>query len=227
LILGLLADRLRPHNVRRRSISVFGFRRRRRSVPGAPGFGGPGFGGQDQGGKRGRRPDRSRRRDHDGTGIGNAILPPPRRGWFGGRRGCDWTDACDACQLLEIFEICDVCNFLGVMSLFGFLARTDPTRPPRDRPSLPGRAGAVAIRGYQRWVSPRLGIRCRHEPSCSAYGLTAVRRYGLGPGSRLTAARIGRCTRDTPFGTLDPVPSQGTGPGGEPVVRRAVQRDAR
>ena len=34
----------------------------------------------------------------------------------------------------------------------------------------------------------------------------AIRRYGLVTGSRLTVGRIGRCTVDTPRGTVDPVP---------------------
>ncbi|UWZ40224.1 membrane protein insertion efficiency factor YidD [Dactylosporangium roseum] len=64
----------------------------------------------------------------------------------------------------------------------------------------------VAIRGYQRWLSPHLPTRCRQIPSCSDYGLRAVQWYGLVEGSRLTAARIRRCNPSTPRGTHDPVP---------------------
>jgi putative membrane protein insertion efficiency factor len=71
---------------------------------------------------------------------------------------------------------------------------------------MPGRAGMAAIRGYQHWISPRLRARCRHEPSCSVYGMEAVRRYGLRFGSHLAANRIRRCTAPTPYGTVDPVP---------------------
>jgi uncharacterized protein len=81
-----------------------------------------------------------------------------------------------------------------------------PARPPRARPTAPGRVGMAAIRGYQRWLSPRLRTRCRHTPTCSAYGLEAVRRYGLLTGTQLTADRIRRCTAPTPHGTHDPVP---------------------
>jgi uncharacterized protein len=81
-----------------------------------------------------------------------------------------------------------------------------PTGPPRTRPTGPGRAGMLAIRGYQRWLSPHLPTRCRQVPTCSNYGLEAVRRYGLVAGSRLTAARIRRCNPATPRGTADPVP---------------------
>jgi putative membrane protein insertion efficiency factor len=81
-----------------------------------------------------------------------------------------------------------------------------PVRPPRTRPTAPGRVGMAAIRGYQRWLSPRLRTRCRHTPHCSAYGMEAVRRYGLLTGTQLTADRIRRCTAPTPHGTNDPVP---------------------
>ena len=64
----------------------------------------------------------------------------------------------------------------------------------------------AAIRGYQRWLSPHLPIVCRHEPSCSAYGLLAIGRFGLWQGTRLTASLIQRCTRAVPHGTGDPVP---------------------
>jgi uncharacterized protein len=85
-------------------------------------------------------------------------------------------------------------------------ARARPALPARARPTLPARAGIAAIRGYQRWISHRLGTRCRHVPNCSAYGLEAVRRYGLGAGTHLTAIRIRRCKAPTPYGTIDPVP---------------------
>nr|WP_229069833.1 membrane protein insertion efficiency factor YidD [Actinoplanes sp. DH11] len=58
---------------------------------------------------------------------------------------------------------------------------------------------------YRR-VSPRLATRCRYTPTCSAYALAAIERHGLGPGLRLTAARLLRCRPGVPFGTSDPVP---------------------
>ena len=64
----------------------------------------------------------------------------------------------------------------------------------------------AAIRGYQKWLSPRLRAKCRHIPNCSAYGMESVRRYGLAAGSQLTADRIRRCKAPTPHGTFDPVP---------------------
>jgi putative membrane protein insertion efficiency factor len=62
-----------------------------------------------------------------------------------------------------------------------------------------------AIKAYRR-VSPRLPTRCRYLPTCSAYGLEAVQRYGARKGLRLTAARLRRCRPGVPYGTPDPVP---------------------
>ncbi|WP_343221700.1 membrane protein insertion efficiency factor YidD [Polymorphospora rubra] len=45
------------------------------------------------------------------------------------------------------------------------------------------RAGLAAIRGYRRWLSHRLPTRCRFTPTCSAYGLEAVDRFGLAVGA--------------------------------------------
>ena len=68
------------------------------------------------------------------------------------------------------------------------------------------RAVTTAIRGYRRVLSPRVPVRCRYEPSCSAFGLEAVSRYGTREGLRLTAARLRRCRPGVPYGTVDPVP---------------------
>jgi hypothetical protein len=130
-------------------------------------------------------------------------LTPGRRRWWRDWSSCDLggcdLDFCDGC------DGCD-CNPFMLSSLLTLMAVAAPPRPPRPAASRPGRAGMVAIRGYQRWLSPRLPVRCRQTPSCSNYGLEAVRRYGLVTGSRLTAARIRRCNPSTPRGTHDPVP---------------------
>lgn len=49
------------------------------------------------------------------------------------------------------------------------------------------------IRLYQLLVSPLLPPSCRYYPSCSAYGLGALRRFGLVRGGYLTLHRLARC----------------------------------
>ena len=63
------------------------------------------------------------------------------------------------------------------------------------------------IRAYRR-VSPRLPSQCRYAPTCSAYGLEAVQRYGARRGLRLVVGRVWRCRPGVPYGTADPVPSR-------------------
>lgn len=61
------------------------------------------------------------------------------------------------------------------------------------------------IRGYQRGISPWFPPLCRFEPSCSQFGIEALRCHGVVRGMWLTAGRIMRCH---PFsrGGYDPVP---------------------
>jgi uncharacterized protein len=63
------------------------------------------------------------------------------------------------------------------------------------------------IRLYQRLISPALPRRCRYEPTCSAYAVDAVRRYGVVRGIVLAVWRLVRCN---PFsrGGYDPVEAQ-------------------
>lgn len=61
------------------------------------------------------------------------------------------------------------------------------------------------IRLYQWGVSPLLGPRCRFFPSCSHYGIEALRQHGPWRGSWLTLRRLGRCHPWHPGGH-DPVP---------------------
>jgi putative membrane protein insertion efficiency factor len=73
----------------------------------------------------------------------------------------------------------------------------------RARVTLPAWVGIGAIRVYQRFVSARLGTRCRYTPSCSEYGVHALRRFGALDGALVALARIRRCAPDVPHGTVD------------------------
>ena len=63
------------------------------------------------------------------------------------------------------------------------------------------------VRGYRLFLSPSLGSSCRFEPTCSAYALDALDKYGAGAGSYLTIHRLVRCN---PWcaGGHDPIPEQ-------------------
>ncbi len=58
---------------------------------------------------------------------------------------------------------------------------------------------------YQKVISPLLPPRCRYTPTCSAYGLEAITKYGPWKGGILTLKRIITCH---PWGGHghDPVP---------------------
>ena len=56
------------------------------------------------------------------------------------------------------------------------------------------RSIAIApIRLYQRAISPAIPQRCKYYPSCSAYAVGAIRRYGILRGLVLAAWRVLRC----------------------------------
>lgn len=73
----------------------------------------------------------------------------------------------------------------------------------------------MAIRAYRAVVSPVLsalctpfGLGCRFTPTCSQYGLDAVKMHGAWRGSLLSIRRVCRCH---PWGGegYDPVPEGG------------------
>ena len=62
------------------------------------------------------------------------------------------------------------------------------------------------IRFYQHQISPCFPARCRFRPTCSAYAVEAIRKYGAWKGGWLALRRFLRCH---PFYTgdiYDPVP---------------------
>ncbi|MBQ2111505.1 MAG: membrane protein insertion efficiency factor YidD [Clostridia bacterium] len=70
---------------------------------------------------------------------------------------------------------------------------------------LAGRVFVYLIRGYQTYISPRHGARCRFTPTCSSYAIEAIETHGAFKGLALAVWRILRCN---PFckGGYDPVP---------------------
>ncbi|MBM4255623.1 MAG: membrane protein insertion efficiency factor YidD [Deltaproteobacteria bacterium] len=71
--------------------------------------------------------------------------------------------------------------------------------------------GVIALKGgilfYRGAISPLLGPTCRFSPSCSAYALSAVQRYGFIKGSWLSIVRIIKCNPWHPGGH-DPLPER-------------------
>jgi uncharacterized protein len=70
---------------------------------------------------------------------------------------------------------------------------------------LLGKILIAFIRFYQIVISPYLPPSCRYTPSCSSYGLEAIRKHGPFKGGWLTIKRIASCN---PWGGsgYDPVP---------------------
>lgn len=51
----------------------------------------------------------------------------------------------------------------------------------------------LLIRFYQLVVSPWIGPKCRFTPTCSQYGIEALKKYGPLKGLWLTIKRVSRC----------------------------------
>ena len=49
------------------------------------------------------------------------------------------------------------------------------------------------IKFYQYVISPILGPKCRYTPTCSNYGLDAIKKYGPFKGGWLAVKRIASC----------------------------------
>src|SRR5512137_1796272 len=70
---------------------------------------------------------------------------------------------------------------------------------------IPRRVVIGCIRFYQRFISPITPPSCRFYPTCSAYALTSVERFGAARGGWLAVRRVARCHPWSPGG-FDPVP---------------------
>ena len=63
----------------------------------------------------------------------------------------------------------------------------------------------LAIRLYQKTISPYLPVSCRYYPTCSQYSYEAISQYGVPRGLWLSIHRLVSCN---PIGKRgpDPVP---------------------
>jgi putative membrane protein insertion efficiency factor len=69
----------------------------------------------------------------------------------------------------------------------------DSLPPPDKEASRAGPAGRLltgAVRFFQKFISPVDGERCTMVPTCSHYGLQAIRKHGALLGFIMTADRI-------------------------------------
>ncbi|HEY2510339.1 MAG TPA: membrane protein insertion efficiency factor YidD [Polyangiaceae bacterium] len=73
-------------------------------------------------------------------------------------------------------------------------------------PSFAARVLLALVRGYQLFLSPFLGGRCRFEPSCSRYAMACLRDHGAVHGSLLSIVRLCKCHPFHPGG-FDPPPA--------------------
>lgn len=65
----------------------------------------------------------------------------------------------------------------------------------------------LLVRGYQLLISPLLPQSCRYYPSCSAYAVTSLERFGPLKGTWLAGHRLLRCNPWS-AGGVDHVPSR-------------------
>ncbi len=64
----------------------------------------------------------------------------------------------------------------------------------------------LPIRAYKRFISPLLPRSCRFDPTCSSYGLEALKTHGVLKGTCLALWRILRCNPWHKCEYHDPVP---------------------
>ena len=69
---------------------------------------------------------------------------------------------------------------------------------------LPAKVLILFVRFWQKLISPLYGDICRFEPSCSAYFIQAVEKYGAVWGSLKGLWRICRCNPFNPGGDDPP-----------------------
>jgi putative membrane protein insertion efficiency factor len=78
-------------------------------------------------------------------------------------------------------------------------------RSARNDEEMIAKLMILVAKAWQKGPSQVLPPSCRYQPSCSAYAITAIERYGALRGGWMALKRIGRCH---PWGGqgYDPVP---------------------
>jgi uncharacterized protein len=64
----------------------------------------------------------------------------------------------------------------------------------------------ILLFGYQRFISPMIGSRCRYYPSCSQYAVESLKRFNPLKALFLIFVRVIRCN-PLSAGGFDPVPT--------------------
>lgn len=72
----------------------------------------------------------------------------------------------------------------------GWIQNRHYHKPTKSHPA------EIFIRFFQKYLSPQDGAVCRFRPTCSRYGMEALRKYGFWKGILLTTDRL---ARDNPF----------------------------
>lgn len=80
------------------------------------------------------------------------------------------------------------------------------------------------VRAYQLVLSPLTPPSCRYYPSCSAYAVTALTRWGAVRGTWLTIRRLGRCNPWS-AGGVDHVPALPGEPDDGELVARHIPHE--
>jgi uncharacterized protein len=106
--------------------------------------------------------------------------------------------SCCGCSCGSLCVIAGIPVLLVLFPLtLGAAVRSAPDSAPcalwNPRAGFASRFAIRLIETYRQYLSGRLPVRCRFEPSCSAYGLRAYRSHRFMTATRMTVWRILRC----------------------------------
>ena len=106
---------------------------------------------------------------------------------------------CSLCLLIVIFsnssnanEAIDLAFILQANPINNIKTHEEIHDKPQVSTELKFAATAL-IRLYQKFISSQDGPTCSFHPSCSRFGMAAIKEYGIMRGILLTADRLLRC----------------------------------